>query len=371
MSKYSLKLLKAYRALSEWIVRSLGQPPLWPRNLVEWAYYLNTFFPKECYLTISRLESEKGLTIDQIAKLFKTPSGIGNFFYLPETHFGVKEEYWARGLTVDEGIRFLEKIVDIISALRRGDAFCRDFKNLLISNEEANNIARNLTFIEVTPSLAQLSSRVNVVLGFYATLLNGGIRSFSQEFHGPYEVNDEILFIREYFNLRPTEVWSFSSIFPYDRIIFYEIYSNVRIYIDPFNHYWFSAYPFKRLKKVAIKVNDEFLTETEDVAELYEECLKVLRKGQKIISTYTQQDWARKWIQMACFWLKPLKDVLREPWKPSPDILRVADDPEEGRKAIEYTLRYVNMIRKAASLPKREAMDEITLMYLKTIYNEW
>ena len=369
---YSENIVNAYRAVSEWIVRGLGQPPLWPRDLMEWCYYLSRFFPCECYQAIHKLK-EAGFDDEKIALLFGHPSSIGHWLYFPTPHFRVSEEYWAKGLYLSEGVEFIKEIINFLFLLRKGDAFCQDFRNILLDSQDVKEIVENQKFVETVdaPEILRILPRLNITLWHYCMLLQGGLRFF-QEIHGPYELNThEILLIREYARLRPTEVWEFTSNSRYENVSFYEIYEDVKITVDLFGHYWFSATPSKKLVRIAIIADGNNLNKSE-IMTLYKECSRMFEKGNQIIIGFKKQDWLRKWIELGYLWLKPLKDVLGEDWRPPDNVMSIIDNKREVRQAEERSRRHGQLVRNAiATLPKERAIEEITLMNLKTIYQEW
>lgn len=373
--RYSENIVNAYRAISEWIYRGIGKPPRggapkWPMELMEWVYYQSRFFPRECYCTIKKLK-EKGLDSREIAKALRYPSSLCHWLYHPEAHFGVKEEYWAKGLSREQGIDYIEEIIKIISLLRRGDPFCRDFRNILLRKEEVDEIIKSQNFTKAVeaPEVPGILSRLNMILWHYCMLIQGGLRVYSQEFHGPYELTrGEMLFVKEYSRLKPVEVWGFAQNFPCNKITLYEIYKDMDVRIDILGHYWTSAHPIRKLVKVAVNV-DERNIDVAGVTDLYEECYEVYKLGISAIGNYKREYWIRKWIELGYFWLKPLKDILGDDWRPSADVENIAGDVKEAERAKRLAQQHYRFVIDAiVNLSKNEAIEEIARMHLKTIY---
>jgi len=230
-------------------------------------------------------------------------------------------------------------------------------------------------FIETSdnPNLPKVLSQLNVLLWHYAILIQGGHRIYSLEIHGPYKLNKgRILIVREYSRLKPVEVWRFASEFPYNEITIYEVYQNMEMKIDTLGHYWTSTYPSEKLIKAAITIDGRNITNLTEVTEVYKKCYKTFKKGIAYTKNYKREDWIRKNIELAYFWLKPLKDLLGEEWKPQTEILNIAYDTEEAKKAKESVKQYYLLTKNAIiNLPKDKAVEEIANMYLKTIYQEW
>lgn len=91
-NSYSSKVIGAYTALSEWIVRGIGQPPTWPRNVMEWVYFQSRFFPRTFLAAARKLEKD-GAGPHEMAKLLRYPTSVTHWLYFPECSFGASNEY--------------------------------------------------------------------------------------------------------------------------------------------------------------------------------------------------------------------------------------------------------------------------------------
>ena len=373
MGQYPKKVVEAYKALSEYMVRGArGYPPLWPVHVTEVDVLRYKFLHKEIYLTIKALE-EKQLSKYQIGKLFWGPSAITHILYGPEPVLGLEGKTPVEGLTRKEGIELVEKVVDIISLLRKGDPYCRDGKNLLLSANEVEQKLAKQEFIETSnrSELADTLGKINTMLWHYCLLIQAANRTYSEEFHGPYELdNGENLLIREYFNLKPTEIWQFTSAFPYEKITIFEIYSpHTEIRIDLMNHYWFSTSPSKTLLKFSILANDSQNLNSYEVQNLFKACVETTKRGELAIKDFTEEKWLQKVIEVNYRWMKPAKEFLGKEWKPPSDLLvQVSEIIEEAREAAR---RHVDLVRPLVdNLPEDQVRDRIMKMYLQVIYGK-
>ena len=146
-AKYSEKVTEAYNTLAKFVVfGARGQPPLWPFSIIETNWYYSHFFPREIYQTITGLR-KKGIGGSRIAELCWGPSAISHWFYIVEPAFGVPRLNPFKGLKKQEGIKFIEDTVDILSLQRKGDRFCRDGKNILLSDDEVKQLLDGPTFL--------------------------------------------------------------------------------------------------------------------------------------------------------------------------------------------------------------------------------
>lgn len=371
--EYSENIIKAYRAVAEWIVRGLGQPPQWPRSAMEWLYYQSRVLVKEYYHTIKKLEKTKRL--DEIAQLLRYPATITHWLYFPESNFGHRKEYWAHGLSREEGIDFIEKAIGIMRSLRKEETFCQDSKNIILGEDKVGEIIQSQEFIEAkdSPEILATLPVLNTTLWHYVMLIQAGQRIHSVELHGPYDLDKgELLFVREYSGLRPVEPWEFTVNFPYEKVTLYEIYRDLEINIDMFGHYWTSEHPYAKLVRIAVNVNDLRNLEHSEVRQLYQASSETLEEGNSVIRNFARQDWVRKWVELSYLAMKPLKEVLGEDYRPPSGVLDIANDDEEARKAKESGFHHIRLVGRAiGGLSKEKAIEEIVNMHLKTIYDQW
>lgn len=372
-SEYSPTILEAYHAVADWILRGLGQPPQWPRSAMEWLYYECRVMAKEYYHTIKELERIKPLP--EIAQLLRYPATITHWLYFPESNFGHRPEYWAHGLSREQGIDFIETTIALLHCLRKEDPLCHDFRNVMLDRHEVEAILQRQVFIPVRdyPQTLALLPVLNTTLWHYAMLLQAGMRVHTVELHGPYPLTGgDLLFVREYSRLRPVDTWEFSRSLPYESVTFYEIYRDLQINIDMFGHYWTSEHPYAKLVRTAIQVDGGANLGPTEVEELCRVSRDVLAAGNAAIRHYTKRDWTRKSLEVSYLAIKPLKEALGEDPSPPADALAVADDEHETRIAEESGLHHIGLVGRAiGTLPRDKAVAEIANMHIKTIYDEW
>jgi len=366
--KYSEKVTEAYNTLAKFVVYGArGQPPLWPFSIIETNWYYTHFFAREIYHTITGLQ-KKGIADQKIAELCWGPSAISHWFYIIEPAFGVPGLNPFQGLDKHEGIEFIEKTVDILSLQRKGDKFCRDGKNLLLSASEVKQVLDGREFLETKRNLNAAKSirQLTMTLWQYAILIQCGHRAYSQEFHGPYNLDkNQQLLIKDYFWLKPGSngnlIWDFSSDLPYEKLKVLEIYENSQIEIDLFNHYNVSGYPIK----FSVINEDADLSEKE-INKLLTTSLKVMSEGNKTIEKFSKSDWVKKLIDLRYLWLKPHKDILGQDWRPPEEIYKLTKRTDEAYKAaVEFEKKIYPLVR---TLSPEELVEAVTKSLVEIIY---
>lgn len=366
MESYSPKILEAYRALASYAVKGArGMPPAWPFSIVESMWIQSRFLAKEVYQVTKKLENI-GVREREQSKMFFGPSALSQWLFWAQhgPTFGTLA-YPFHGLSIKEGLDFLERVIDLISLQRLEDPFCLNQKNILLKKQEIPKLVTQEFIKTENSEVAQVISKINVALVHYCNLFQVAFRAYSQEFHGPYSLGDgRILFVRDYFKLKPIEVWDFASEFPYERIRILEIYKGIEIKVNLTNVYWASPSPSTCLTKAAISVDGKKFTNEKDIQKLFEASLNILERGNKRISKFAKKDWINKLIEMRYLWLKPMKEKIGEDWRPPSYVYDLVDQtpPIDLSKSGEI---WRNII---TNLPEDEAIKKITQMFLDNIY---
>lgn len=369
MDKKAL-VLEAYKTLAKFVIYGArGQPPLWPFSIVETNWYYAKFFPNEIYHTIKKLE-KKGISNEKIAELCWGPSAITHWFYIIEPTLGNPALNPFEALSKKEGIEFIEKIASLLSYQRKGDIFCRDMKNILLSQDEAREVLEGKKFIEVkdNPNLIKSLRGLTMSLWHYAILIQVGHRAYSQEFHGPYPLErNKSLLIKDFFNLKPmgnmdSPVWHFSLKMPYDRIQVLEIYENAQVQIDMFNHYNVAG----NLVKFYVSDGDSSIPK-DKINSLANTCSQVVSEGNKTIRKFSKSDWVKQIIDLRYLWLKPHKDLLGEEWRPPQNIYKLVNKTDEAQHvATQFEKNIVSLVR---GIPPEKVIEKIAEMFVEKIYN--
>lgn len=286
-------------------------PPTWPAFIEEPKWYLCKYFLRNLYETIIKLR--KVVNDDKIAELFRAPSRIGQYLFLL-SGFGFSD------LTAQEKIELIKSLLKYMGYYRKRDVFCTDRQNMIWNFKKVNEMLDRGKIFEIkeNPKLARTIGRINVALWMYCQFINVMYHAMTHEFHGPYSIDkgEEFLLIREYYELRPTPVWSFTSDFLADKITILEIYKNIKIGIDPSGHIeHFDSLP-AHLLRVSIFVNDSPVNSFSDIKNLLENCSIIFNKANDFTRNFNKYDWMKKIVKMHYYFLKPHKDVLGENWEP-------------------------------------------------------
>jgi len=310
-------------------------PPQWPMPITVINWFHTRFFVREIYNTIITLE-KRGYDLKEIAHFLWGPSVISHWAYFAQCPI--------KGLSYEEVIDFFEKTADLLACLRIDDIFCKSYKNILWNEENIRHTLNEYEYISVreNETLRDMFVRLNVMLWHYCGLINVGHHVFSHEFHGPYNLSDgKVLLVREYYNLKPEDVWNFTKEVPYRSLMTLEIYKDLQIKIDAFNHLETTEPLPSHLESFTVVVNNrEFDGKDPEsfMKVLFDKMGRALNQGILLIRNFDKKDWINKVIWMRHLYLKPAKDALGVDWRPKEELLSLPDLIGEAEK---YVLEYI------------------------------
>jgi len=356
---YSKKVVEAYKALSNFaVLGGKGMPPHYPFSVIETNWYYSQFLPRELLQLFDKL-AKKGVSTEKMAKLFWGPSTLSHMFWIADFPF--------KGLTAKQSEAFIEKTIELISTQREKDIFCRDSKNILLSSKEVEKIRNDASFVPITERLVESVERFNITMWHYCILIQIGHRAYSQEFHGLYKLKSgETVFIRDFFNLKPAEVWDFVNL-PFEKLRVIEVYKkDVGLKINMFNLYTSSVSLAKNTVEIALSVNDKYVKDKKQLFTIYGECEKALKAGNKVVAGFTKPDWIKKIIGMRYHWLKPTKELLGEDRKPPKSLYNLANKTKLAERESMHWVK--NMQAAVMNLPPDKAIKKVTQLFLNNIY---
>lgn len=362
---YTNKIDQVCSTLARHIIKDGAQAPNWPYPIFEGDWYLYHSFTKELYRTINKLKS-KGKTTSEIAKLFKAPSRIAQFLY---SLFGFQYS----GLYTKQRINLIEDLLKYISYYRK-DPFCRDGKNIILSEEEVQNILQKYEMVDLKKEkedreLRQIIGKINAILWLYVELINVEKHPCGHEFHGPYSLgNNNFLIVREYYDLAPAEIWPFTSQLPFNKIVTLEVYEDVIIKFDFFNHTESKGSLPLGLKKFLVGINtyENSIQDLSGLEDLYKTCKETISKAEIFIRKFNKKEWREKLIEVHYYYLKPHKQVLGEDWHfPERIFEKVETEPPN-----KYLEQFVGLDKKMQEAPTGEVFHIIKNILKNEIYGK-
>jgi hypothetical protein len=284
----------------------------WPIEINSVVHLFMDLFYAEMKTDIDRLLAQ-GFSDKEIAARFRTSARI--FRLIMPCVQGMK----ILGIPIAQQREQVLYLLSLIKHLKDGDLFNSDGKNMVLSPADfAGTIAPNKMI--PTPPTSTTPGKKNVLslavhklcglLWNYAETVCFKTHGLIKEFHGPYQFPgcaDQVL-IRDFYQLKPTTLWSQCEIIPYQKISVVAAYENLGMTIDIYNNVTIAPGSsfISSLKSYYVEADGKFL----DIGEI-ESLTAVLSKVVIDITTLIQdQDWrflAQKYAEIFWFSKKELR----------------------------------------------------------------
>jgi hypothetical protein len=325
---------------------------VWPQPFFNGAdanYYPHRFLVEELIEAFHKLEIEKKLAAQTIARYFVNPSRVTHLMYL----FLVKP---ATQIEVERDTLALAKLLESLAALRR-DTFCEDGKNLVWAEKDISEIELACQFRNIAkkPQIVREVSDLSVALTTLCELYYFANLAFGREIHGPYSFHDKTLIVRDFYDLVPA-FWGFPVSLPFRRIQLLTTYEGLTASFD------FSGRMYTRqslpplIRESAILVDGAALSDFEGLGQISVSINDAYEKTVHRIAELDTMTLLTRWVE-AFFWAaKPLMDAADVPWQPPQRLYDMIRTESPDRL-------FSNVMRAIGSHPPRRRADVIARIF--------
>ena len=253
----------------------------------------------------------------EIALKFNNPARIYRIIH--SVVYGLR----LSGLTLDEQRDAVRMMLEMNSDLKSGDIFNRDGRNIIY-----DDISRfsNYVYTVCDKIQASMLQRFFGLMWAYTESLFFRAHDVTKEIHGLYTDGEYKVLIREYYNLRPKDIWGDLPYTDYSSFKIITYYTkDLSISLDAYKHIFFKGGNYiENMVKYRIEADGKVISLDELLNQIpkMEATIKATHEwsdnsdSKAIINRYADIYWYRK---------KALKDILGLDWRV----------PEHVRKNIE------------------------------------
>jgi len=346
-------------------------PVNWPfpiASVIEADAYIDAPFLKRFYDITKALE-ERGFADSEIAKSLKAPSRIAQYIWLLKGNKLIP-------LDKDQRVEVAEKIIRYMSYYKQ-DIFCKSEKNVLWSEEQIKNIlnAGNIVDIGKTEEVEEFRrviGKLNCVLWNLTEALYFACHAMGHEIHGPYELSkeNEVLIVREYYDLRPVEIWAFMEGLSFNKVTTFEVYENIDIKFDMFNRMRSTDALPPHLIKFGLSVDERPLGISLDtLTKLFKEVENIMSNALEFGRGYffsedsfkNKKNVIIKDAEVYFYTLKPLAEALNEDWLPPQSLYESID--RQSMADSDFLRNIFGKLSMLPTLPMTEKREIIKKMY--------
>ncbi|MBM3309331.1 MAG: hypothetical protein FJY77_03670 [Candidatus Altiarchaeales archaeon] len=271
----------------------------------------------------------KGYSHKDIGLLFRNPTRL-----MRMAHLLLKGAKLA-GYSTDEQKNLILEILKIIESIKHGNIFNEDKRNIILSPIELDKKMKEKDFTKTNKEKSTLVQRLCGMLWAYSEAPYFVAHDIGMEQHGLYKLKSKKVMFRDYFNLKPVELWGECNSFPHNEIQIICIYNkNLQIDFDVF----YNTYPnhgntVDDLEEYHMQADGRTLR-LEEAKDIIETAGRVIQSISAKIENWGEKETAKKYADIYWYRKKPLRDALNKNWKPPK---KVYENIENGEIKSERT----------------------------------
>jgi hypothetical protein len=279
-------------------------------------------YTKEFWDDLNELK-KNGYSHEDVGKLFRNPSRLMRMGHLLLKGAKLDE------FSIEEQRNLIVELLKIVEKEKSGNIFNENKRNIILDSDELSKLIDGLSFTKTDRENARLIQRLCGMLWAYSESPFFVAHDIGMEEHGLYDYKGKNIMIRDFFNLRPTELWSECEKFPFNEIRIICTYSkDFQIDFDIFSN----TYPNKGnviedLEEFYIEADGKSL-EIDEIDGILESSSRIMESISKKIETMSMVDIAKKYADVYWYRKRPLRDALNKSWAPGEHIYELIDKGE-------------------------------------------
>jgi hypothetical protein len=264
-------------------------------------------------------------------------------------------------LNKEQKLFVVKNLFECVSLFRKNDLFCKN-GNAIWNKEELEKNKKDLKFFSENEQ-KHIISTLKVSFWLYAELMYWTNHPLGHSFHGPYHDKDNIIIVREFFDLKPP-FWSSSENLKFDKIEIFEVYKDIDLNKDFQFEFFERELVTKKslnenLSSFAIKANSIPINSVQELQNIKTNLDEVIEKIIKENESLDLKGLIKQQANMWFYAIKPLCDLVGENWQPPNEV------DNNIYKRFEELNQIWESIKKgfieAASLPYEEKVKSVKL----------
>lgn len=291
--KKSLKTAWGYNDYNDWPIKFNSIMHLFLREFSD-------EFVTDLYEVLQRYDQK------EISKKFHNPARIYRIIH--SIVYGMK----ANKISIEKQQEVASIMLNMVSELKSGSPFNENGCNIILNNI---NQLHEYNYFKSDEVQAMNLQRFFGLMWAYTESIFFRAHDVTKEIHGLYHDGRDRVLIREYYNLRPSEIWSNVTFLDYSNLKFITYYSDeLDISLDAYNHIYFNGGNYiKNMIKYRIEADGKEVTLDELMQQIpkVEACINSIHDWAEQSS---QTDKINRYADIYWYRKKPLKDLLGKEW---------------------------------------------------------
>lgn len=302
---------------------------LWPVGPVQLFSYIDFDQSYDLYIKLKKLLDE-GWSFKDISKLFKYPTSL-RFFMMNSGSTGLKVGEYLKlaPISIQDNITMFKWLIEILKNLTQEDPFCLEGKNIIWDKSKLDDFVNKSNWVDFNDKL-ELKSSINLLSVNLFTLCWSFYTDYfgadGSERHGPYKLNetkfgkDAKLLVREFFNLRPDEIWPSAKNLPFKSVILAQIYNDVPIYLNWGNSLVNSKGLTEHNNFFSLIVDGKSITDKDEIDKIIKIITNISQEQTNFVNSLELKDKIRKCAMLSYYGLKDFYLHFSDKWYPEEKI---------------------------------------------------
>lgn len=284
--------------------KNLGSKKKWPPRSFQDVYLFSSTLAGDLFRIANLIKNPK-----KMATNIYSPAAIWKLITFSINGMRNKPEDWPkkkREFTVSS-------LISIANEKKESDVYCETGKNKLKVGIKQIRVA-----LENEPLKEQKEASVlKSTLWLFCESIYYMMHNLGVEVHGPYDFEDKVFLIHDFYNIRPLHIWpdaDYLNDSKVEKITMVSAYKNIEMRFDVFNNYYTESGNISEPENVWTLVNDDFVTEVKDTTVNFQ---KQLMQAYEASMKLTETERLKKEIEILWSTMKPWKELLYEDWHPA------------------------------------------------------
>ncbi|MCW6159490.1 MAG: hypothetical protein LVQ95_00150 [Candidatus Micrarchaeales archaeon] len=269
----------------------------------------------------------------------------------------------------EERMKILKFMHMVLRTYSPRDPFAYKHTAFMLKKSEIFAIVNKIEWQEADPDISREVGKLSISLASLAyALYTDATPSLGSDFHGPYDVSSKfgrgcVILARDYYNLKPTELWPDSEKYKYKSIVIYAVYKDVKVNCDFYGNFIADKNLIQNLTYFGIIANGKQVKGIKRIKALREYIGKLVVERSRINSRMSFEQVKRKFMETEVLPYKNLFAFSKIDWKPTPEMIRRI----KGKKLLKnFGIWGQNRVLTAKDLQHfRKIMDPRTEVYFK------
>ncbi|MEV4315560.1 hypothetical protein [Actinocrispum sp. NPDC049592] len=264
---------------------------------------------------------ENGVCDGELAKLYPSTSSAKSLML--DLVPGMK----VAGIPAAGRVTFVTGILSGLAEIETGDVFCRDGGHRLLGADEVQRLAGGPGWVTGSARAAfELSGAAQALvwsMHFY------GWTDISFVIHGPYQAGDQVLIVRDFFDLRPGELWPQLPAPPCRELRVLSLHDTTDTFrIDIFNHLLHERPLRESTRAVRVIVDGHDVAGGERPLSLRKDLVGLVRRQKTAIDGLSEREVLTKFVESRYYALRGWRTRDGDAWRPPPEVYeRIAQEP--------------------------------------------